>query len=176
MKQQIEQLLDQGWIHPSLSPYGAPILFVCKKTGEIRMCIDYRSLNRQTRLDVFPIPRVANLFDRLGTKTVISSFDLSHAYHQVCIREGDESKTAFLTLQGLYEYLVIPIGLCNAPATFQRLMNLTFSDLIRCMTIYLDDILVFSSTVEQHMLDLHAVFEKLRVEKLFVKRKKCFFG
>ena len=79
-------------------------------------------------------------------------------------------------LLGLYEYLVIPIGLCNAPATFQRLMNLTFSDLTCCMTIYLDDILVFSPTVEQHMLDLRAVFEKLRVEKLFAKHKKCFFG
>ena len=81
MKQQIEQLLDRGWIRPSVSPYGAPILFVRKKTGELRMCIDYRSLNRQTRLDVFPIPRVADLFDRLGKATVFSSIDLSHAYH-----------------------------------------------------------------------------------------------
>ena len=80
-----------------MSPYGAPILFVRKKTGELRMCIDYRSLNRQTKLDVFPIPRVADLFDRLGKATVFSSIDLSHAYHQVRIREGDESKTAFLT-------------------------------------------------------------------------------
>ena len=82
-----------------MSPYGAPILFVRKKTGELCMCIDYRSLNRQTRLDVFPIPRVADLFDRLGKATVFSSIDLSHAYHQVCIRKGDESKTAFLILE-----------------------------------------------------------------------------
>ena len=80
-----------------MSPYGAPILSVHKKTGELRMCIDYHSLNRQTRLDVFPIPCVADLFDRLGRATVFSSINLSHAYHQVCIREGDESKTAFLT-------------------------------------------------------------------------------
>ena len=81
-----------------MSPYGAPILFVRKKTGELRMCIDYRSLNRQTRLNVFPIPRVADLFDQLGKATILSSIDLSHAYHQVCIREGDEPKTAFSTL------------------------------------------------------------------------------
>ena len=80
-----------------MSLYGTPILFVCKKTGELRMCIDYHSLNHQMRLDVFPIPRVADLFDWLGKATVFSSIDLSHAYHQVCIHEGDESKTAFLT-------------------------------------------------------------------------------
>ena len=83
-----------------MSPYGAPILFVCKKTGELRMCNDYRSLNHQTRLDVFPILRVADLFDWLGKATVFSSIDLSHAYHQDCMREGDESKTAFLTPYG----------------------------------------------------------------------------
>lgn len=92
------------------------------------------------------------------------------------IREGDEQKTAFLTPHGLFEYLVIPIGLCNAPATFQRLMNLTFSDLMRCMTIYLDDILVFSPMVEQHMLDLCDIFEHLYNKRLFAKKKKCFFG
>ena len=100
---------------------------------------------------MFPIPHVADLFDHLGKATVFRSIDLSHAYHKVHIHEGDEQKTALLTPHGLFEYLVIPIGLCNAPATFQRLINLMFSDLMRCMTIYLDDILVFSPTVEQHM-------------------------
>ena len=97
---------------------------------------------------MFPIPCIADLFDRLGKATVFSSIDLSHAYHKVCIREGDEHKTAFLTPKGLYEYVVIPIGLTNAPATFQHLMYLLFSDLLRCMTIYLDDILVFSPSKE----------------------------
>ena len=109
-----------------MSPYGAPILFIHKKTGGLHMCIDYHSLNLQTRLNVFPIPRVADLCERLGKATIFSFIDLSHAYHQVCIRKGNGSKTAFLTQEGLYEYLVSPIGLCNAPATFQRLMNLTF--------------------------------------------------
>ena len=100
------------------------------------------------RLDVFPIPHIADLFYHMGKVTVLSSIDLSHAYHQVCICESDEHKMAFLTPQGLYEYIVILIGLTNAPATFQCLMNLSFSDLMRCRTIYLDDILVFSPTRE----------------------------
>ena len=112
------------------------------------MCINYHSLNRYTRLDIFPIPHVADLFDHLGKSAVFSSIDLSHAYYQVHIRKGNEPKTAFLTPQGLFEYLIIPIGLCNAPATFQRLMNMIFSDLMHCMTIYLDNMLVFSPSVE----------------------------
>ena len=98
------------------------------------MCIDYHSLNHLTKLSIFPIPHIADLFDYLGKATVFSSINLSHAYHQVCIREGDEHKMAFLTLRWLYEYVVIPIGLTNAPAMFQHLMNLPFSDLMKCMT------------------------------------------
>ena len=97
---------------------------------------------------MFPIPRVADLFDHLGKAAVFSSINLSHAYHQVRIHESDKPKTAFLILQGLFEYLIIPIGLCNAPTTFQRLINMTFSDLVHCMTIYLDNILVFGSSIE----------------------------
>ena len=100
------------------------------------------------KLNVFSIPRIADLFDHLVKATVFSSIDLSHAYHQVCIHEGDEHKMPFLTSQRLYEYVVIPIGLTNAPAMFQHLMNLSFSDLMWCRTIYLDDILVFSTTHE----------------------------
>ena len=100
------------------------------------------------KLNVFPIPRIADLFDRLGKATAFSFIKLSHAYHQVRIYEGDGQKRALLTQQGLYEYVVIPIGLTNAPATFQCLMNLSFSDLMQCMTIYLDDILAFSPTHE----------------------------
>ena len=112
------------------------------------MCIDYHSLNHLTKLDVFPIPRIADLFDHLGKATVFSSINLSHAYHQICICEGDEHKTAFLTPQGLYKYVVIPIGLTNAPAMFQHVMSLLFSYLMQCMIIYLDGILVFSPTRE----------------------------
>ena len=111
-------MLAKGWIRPSVSPYGAPILFVRKKTGELRMCVDFRSLNKQTRLDMFPIPRIHNLLDKLGKARIISAVDLSSAYHQVCIKEGHEHKTTFLTPTGLFEYVVMPLGLTNASATF----------------------------------------------------------
>ena len=95
--------MEKGWIRPSVSPYGAPLLFVRKKTGELRMCIDYRALNRQTKLDVFPIPRVDDLLDRLGCARFFSSVDLATAYHQIRIKQGHEHRTAFVTPQGLYE-------------------------------------------------------------------------
>ena len=93
-------MLEKGWIRPRVSPYGAPLLFVCKKTGELQMCIDYRALNCQTKLDVFPIPCIANLFDHLGRAHFFSSVDLATAYHQIRIKQGYEHCTAFITLQG----------------------------------------------------------------------------
>ena len=109
-------MLEKGWIRPSVSPYGAPLLFVRKKTGKLRMCIDYRALNRQTKLDVFPIPRIADLLDRLGRARFFSSVDLATAYHQIRIKQGHEHRTAFVMPQGLYEWIVMPLGLTNAPA------------------------------------------------------------
>ena len=111
-------MLAKGWIRPSVSPYGAPILFVRKKTSELRMCVDFRSLNKQTRLDMFPIPRIYDLLNKLGKARIFSAVDLSSAYHQVRIKEGHEHKTAFLTPMGFFEYVVMPLGLTNAPATF----------------------------------------------------------
>ena len=111
-------MLAKGWIRPSVSPYGAPILFVCKKTSELHMCVDFHSLNKQTHLDMFSIPRIHNLLDKLGKARIFSAVDLSSAYHQVRIKEGHEHKTAFLTPMGLFEYIVMPLGLTNAPATF----------------------------------------------------------
>ena len=108
-------MLEKGWIRPSVSPYGAPLLFVCKKTGELRMCIDYRALNLQTKLDVFPIPCIADLLDRLGRARFFLSVDLATAYHQIRIKQGHEHQTAFVMPQGLYEWIVMPLGLTNAP-------------------------------------------------------------
>ena len=147
-------MLEKGWIRPSVSPYGAPLLFVRKKTGKLRMCIDYQALNRQTKLDVFPIPRIADLLDPLGRARFFSSVDLATAYHQIRIKQGHEHRTAFVTLHGLYEWIVMPLGLTNKPAMFQCIMNLTFSDMLhKCVCVYLDDILVFSETEQQHLHD-----------------------
>ena len=129
-------MLEKGWICPSVSPYGAPLLFVCKKTGELRMCINYRALNCQTKLDVFPIPHIADLLDRLGRARFFSSVDLATAYHQIRIKQGHEHRTAFVMPQGLYEWIVMPLGLTNTPEMFQRIMNLTFSDMLhKCVCV-----------------------------------------
>ena len=111
-------MLVKGWIRPSVSPYSAPILFVHKKTGELRMSVNFRSLNKQTRLDMFPILHIHDLLDKVGKAQIFSAVDLSYAYHQVRTKEGHEHKTAFLTPKGLFEYVVMPLGLTNAPATF----------------------------------------------------------
>ena len=129
-------MLEKGWIRPSVSPYGALLLFVHKKTGKLRMCINYRALNRQTKLDIFPIPRIADLLDRLGRACFLSSVGLATAYHQIRIKQGHEHHTVFVTPQGLYEWIVMPLGLTNAPATFQRIINLTFSDMLhKCVCV-----------------------------------------
>ena len=110
-------------MHPSVLPYGAPILFVRKKTGKLHMCVDFRSLNHQTRLDMFPIPHIYNLLDKLGKACVFSAIDLLSAYHWVRIKEGHEYCTDFLMQMGLYEYVVMLLGLTNALATFQCIVN-----------------------------------------------------
>ena len=111
-------MLEKGWIYSSMSPYGALLLFVCKKTGKLRMCIDYRALNHQTKLDVFPIPRIADLLDRLGRAHYFLLVDLATAYHQIRIKQGHEHRTAFVTPQGHNVWIVMPLGLTNAPAMF----------------------------------------------------------
>ena len=163
-------MLEKGWICPSVSPYGALLLFVHKKTGKLPMCIDYRALNHQTKLDVFPIPRIADLFDHLGRAQYFSSVDLATAYHQIRIKQGHEHRTVFVMPQGLYKWIVMSLGLTNAPATFQHIMNLIFSDMLhKCVCVYLDDILVFSETEQQHLHDLCAVLEQLCCEKFHAK-------
>jgi hypothetical protein len=176
-KKQVEELLQQGFIRPSVSPYGSPILFVRKKEGTFRMVIDYRQINNLTIKDKYPLPRIDDLLDRLQGAQVFSSFDLLSGYHQVRLLESDVAKTAFRTPFGSYEFLVLPFGLTNAPATFQRMMNSVFHDFIKSgfVIVYLDDLLVFSKTQEEHLAHVRKVLERLREHKLYAKLVKCHF-
>ena len=133
LKAQLQELLDKGFIRPSVSPWGAPVLFVKKKDGSMRLCIDYRELNRVTVRNKHPLPRIEDLFDQLQGAQVFSKIDLCfryHRYHQLNIKTTDVPKTAFLTRYGHYEFLVMPFGLTNAPATFMDVMNRVFKTLL----------------------------------------------
>ena len=175
MKQQVAELLRKGWIQPSCSPYGAPIIFVKKKDGGFRMCVDYRMLNKQTPRNSYPLPRVDDMLDALAGSTIFTCLDMQSAYHQIRLSQEDVPKTAFTTSQGLYEYLVLPFGLQNAPATFQALMNRVLGDLRYCCTIYMDDILIHSKNAEEHQRHLRLVLERLRDHQLYCKISKCKF-
>ena len=177
VKRQLEELISKGFIQPSTSPYGAPILFVKKKDGTLRMCVDYRALNSATIKNSYPLPRIDELLDRLHGASVFSKIDLRSGYHQIRIHTEDIPKTAFRTRYGLYEFTVLPFGLCNAPATFQRLMNDVFRPhLDDFVLVYLDDVLIYSKTPEEHLRHLRQVFDLLRLHRLHGKLSKCEFG
>ena len=176
MEEQVKDLLAQGFIRPSASPYGAPILFVPKKDGRWRMCIDYRALNKQTIKDQFPLPRIDSLLERLGRATVFTKLDLASGYHQIAMEETSVQKTAFRTNFGHFEFLVMPFGLCNAPGTFQRLMNKVFAgNLNKFIAVYLDDILIFSQNLDEHWEHLRWALVQLREAKLYGRLHKCEF-
>ncbi|KAJ9515193.1 hypothetical protein QJQ45_002324 [Haematococcus lacustris] len=177
VKKQVAELLAKGLIEPSSSPYGAPILFVQKKDGSLRMCIDYRALNKLTVRDRYPLPRIDDLFDKLAGKRVFSSLDLQSGYHQIRITEEDVPKTAFLTPMGQFQFKVLCFGLTNAPAMFQRMMNNVFKPLINeCVLVYIDDILVMSNTPEEHVQHLRQVLQLMRENKFYAKLAKCEFN
>ena len=151
LKKQLGELMEQGFIRPSTSPYGAPILFVRKKDGSLRMCVDYRALNKITIKNRYPLPRIDELLDRLHGAKFFSKLDLMSGYHQVRIAEDDTPKTAFRTRYGHFEFRVLPFGLTNAPATFMRLMNDIYRPFLDdFVIIYLDDILIYSRTKKEH--------------------------
>jgi hypothetical protein len=177
VEQQIADLLAKGFIEPAATPYGAPILFVRKKTGEMRMCIDYRALNAQTVKDRWPLPRIDELLDQLNGATVFSSLDLASGYHQIRISDEDVPKTGFRTPLGQYVWRVLPFGLTNAPSSFQRCMQKVFQGYIgQFVLVYLDDILVYSRSAADHAKHLRLVLERLRQWKLYAKLKKCSFN
>ena len=177
MDRQVKSLLKRGWIRPSSSPYGSPILFTNKKDGGLRMCVDYRAVNKMTTRNSYPLPRIDDLLDKLAGASIFSCLDLQQAYHQVRLLPEDIPKTAFTTPQGLYEYLVLPFGLSNAPSTFQSVINAILGpELAHCCLVYLDDIVVFSKTPEEHLTHLRLVLCKLQGAKLFAKLSKCKFA
>ena len=175
-KEHIEEMLKKGIIRKSKSPWSSPVVFVPKKGGEIRFCIDYRKLNKVTKKDNHPLPRIDEMLDKFEGSQWFSSIDLASAYWQVEMDERDIEKTAFITSEGLYECLVMPFGLCNAPATFQRLMHEVLGNLIYTKApVYLDDIIIHSETFEQHLEDIQEVFDRLRDARLMSKESKCEF-
>jgi hypothetical protein len=177
LRKQLETLIEEGWIRPSLSPYGAPVLFAKKKNGGLRLCIDYRALNKLTVKNKYSLPMVSDIFDRLHGAKYFTSIDLFSGYHQVRLNDEDIHKTAFNTRYGHFEWLVLCFGLTNAPSTFQRLMNDIFRDLLDdFVVVYLDDILIFSRTKEDHIKHVRIVLERLRANSLHANPSKCHFG
>ncbi|GJX99570.1 putative nucleotidyltransferase, ribonuclease H [Tanacetum coccineum] len=173
---QLQELLEKGFIRPSSSPWGAPVLFVKKKDGTFRMCIDYRELNKLTIKNRYPLPRIDDLFDQLQGSSVYSKIDLRTGYHQLRIREEDIPITAFRTRYGHYEFQVMPFGLTNAPAVFMDLMNRVCKPYLdKFVIVFIDDILIYSKNKEEHERHLKIILELLKNEQLYAKFSKCDF-
>jgi hypothetical protein len=176
LQMQLEELLKKGYIHPSVSPWGAPILFVKKKDGTLRLCIDFKQVNKIIVKNKYPFPRIDDLFDQLKGAKIFSKIDLRSSYHQVRIREEDIGKTTFRTRYGQYEFVVVPFGLTNAPPPFMSLMNEVFRDFLdKFVIVFLDDILIYSKTEDEHKKHLKMVQQVLRENQLYAKLSKCIF-
>ena len=176
LKEQLKDLLEKGFIRPSSSPWGAPVLFVRKKDGSLRMCIDYRQLNKVTIKNKYPLPRFDDLFDQLQGAKWFSKIDLRSGYHQVRVREKDIPKTAFRTRYGHFEFRVMSFELTNAPVVFMDLMNNVFRPFLDLFVIvFIDDILVYSRSKAEHVDHLRIVLGVLRARELFAKSSKCEF-
>ncbi|GFX27079.1 hypothetical protein TNCV_439851 [Trichonephila clavipes] len=175
--EEVQKMLDEGIVQPSESPWSSPIVLVRKKDGSWRFCVDYRKLNSVTKKDVYPLPRIDDTLDCLKGAMFFSSMDLRSGYWQIEIDEADREKTAFITPEGLYEFKVMPFGLCNAPATFERMMDNLLRHFKWTMCLcYLDDIIVFSETFEDHLIRLRLVLKCLQEAGLKLNSKKCLFA
>jgi hypothetical protein len=176
LMEHVKELLEKGFIRPSSSPWGAPVIFVLKKDGTQRLCVDYHALNEVTIKNKYPLPRIDDLFDQLCGACVFSKIDLRSGYHHLKIRECDIPKTAFVSRYCLYEYTVMSFGLTNAPAYFMYLMNKVFMEYLdKFVTVLIDDILVYSRSEEEHEEHLRLALQKLRENRLYAKLSKCEF-
>ncbi|XP_052726148.1 uncharacterized protein LOC108322100 [Vigna angularis] len=174
LKKQIEELLEKQFIRPSVSPWGAPILLVKKKDGSSRLCVDYRQLNKLTIKNKYPFLRIDDLMDQLHGAQVFSKIDLRSRYHQILVKVEDVQKTAFRSRYGHYEYVVMPFGVTNAPTLFMDYMNRIFQLFLdKFVVVFIDDILIYSKSREEHDGHLRVVLEILREKKLYAKLSKC---
>ncbi|GJU48674.1 putative reverse transcriptase domain-containing protein [Tanacetum coccineum] len=172
----LRELQDKGFIRPSSSPWGAPILFVKKKDGSFRMCIDYRELNKLTIKNRYPFPRIDDLFDQLQGSQFFSKIDLRSGYHQLRVHEDEIPKTAFRTPYRHFKFIVMPFGLTNASAVFIDLINRVCRPYVdKFVIVFIDDILIYSKTREEHEMHLGLVLELIKKEKLYAKFSKCEF-
>jgi hypothetical protein len=177
LREYLDSATEKGWIRPSKSPVGAPILFVPKADGTMRLCVDYRGLNKVTIKNRYPIPLVSEMLDRFSKASIFTKLDLRDAYHRLRIKEGDEWKTAFKTRYGHFEYLVMPFGLANAPASFQSYIHRALGGLVdRTCVVYLDDILIYSNSEDDHEEHVREVLERLYDWGLYCKSSKCTFS
>jgi len=174
--QEVKNLLDKGYIRPSMSPWGAPVVLAKKKDGTLRFCVDFRKLNEMTKKDAYPLPRIEECLDSLNGSKYFSTMDLASGYWQVAMEAESKEKTAFTTHVGLFEWNVLPFGLCNAPATFCRMMEMVLADIVwkNCL-VYLDDVIAFGDSFRNALNSLRAVFARLRKHNLKLKAKKCEF-
>jgi hypothetical protein len=177
LKEHIRELLEKGFIRPSSSPWGALVIFVPKKDGTQRLCVDYRALNEVTVKNKYPLPRIDDLFNQLRGACVFSKIDLRSGYHQLKVRECDIPKTAFVLRYGLYEFTVMSFGRTNAPAYFMYIMHKVFMEYLeKFVVVFIDDILVYSRNEEEHEDQLRLVLQKLRDHKLYAKLSNVSSG
>jgi hypothetical protein len=176
LKKQLEDLLDKKFIRPNVSPWGAPLLLVKKKDGSMRLCIDYRQLNKVTIKNRYPLPRIDDLMDQLVGARVFSKIELRSGYHQIKVKYEDMQKTTFRTRYGHYEYNLMPFGVSNVPGVFMEYMNRIFHAFLdRFVFVFIDDILIYSKSEEEHAEHLKIILQVLKEKKLYAKLSKCEF-